>query len=1045
MSQWKQYVCLVVVVCIGSGCSLGLFSLIRRMEMNDIRLEFEMAAQDRASTVVERFDDNLFATRSLQTLYDSSQEVERGEFRAFTRPFLQRGRSIWAIEWIPRVTAAQRTAFVTAARTEGLKNFQILQYGAAGRLVPAETRNEYFPIYFRESGGANETPLGFDQASEPLQRVGLAKACDTGKAFTTGRILLDDKTGKQFGCRVFLPVYKDSTAVESADDRRKTLQGFVASVVNVGGTVEHALKEISPLGVNMEVRDKAAPVGKRLLYHHASRTHEHPHQTDDEHQTAISQGMHYITPLEIAGRPWEIVCTPASGFVASRKTWFPWGTLVSGLLLTGLVAALFQMMLGRAESLQRLVDKANQELKAAHGDLEQVFNAAIPLSVVDKNHNILRANDSFCLFFGLQRSEAVGKKCYKVLPEVDCRTRSRRLREILGGMEKSEHEVTRTCEDGITITYIVTATPYRALDGELLGIVESFVDITRRKQVEEERETLLHATGERVKELTCMYELAKLIWQQNSLEELFRAVAALIPPGWHYPEITRGKITFEGKQFVVEPFEETEWKQTADIIVGGRRCGSLEVYYLQSCPQLDEGPFMREERNLIDGMAQALSEAVQRRRAEDELIKAKEAAEDATRAKSEFLANMSHEIRTPMTAILGFSDVLLGNLQDEGDLFAANTIKRNGQHLLGLINDILDLSKIEAGKLGIKRVACSPARLVADVASLMRVRAEAKNLPLEVDYLGAIPKTIQCDPIRLRQILINLLGNAIKFTETGSVRLLTQMVQSPGNPPCLQFDVIDTGIGITQEQASKLFQPFTQADSSTSKRFGGTGLGLAISKRLAEMMGGDITIRSSLGKGSTFSLTVETGPLDGVEMLENPAEMVAETRKDAKPPTTPQIKLDCRILLAEDGPDNQRLISFVLKIAGAEVTVAENGQIACQRAMAARDEMNPFDIILMDMQMPVVDGYEATRRLRKEGYTGPIIALPANAMAGDDEKCREAGCDDSMSKPIDREQLVAVVAKYAPAGKRRPQASQEVCSAAATPIGTEVSTNEDLQ
>ena len=174
MSQWKQYVCLVVVVCIGSGGSLGLFSLIRRMEMNDIRLEFEMAAQDRTLAVIGHFDDNLLATRSLQTFYDSSQEVERGEFRAFTRPFLQRGRSIWAIEWIPRVTAAQRTAFVTAARTEGLKNFQILQYGAAGRLVPAETRNEYFPIYFRESTGTNETPLGFDQASEPLQRVGLA-------------------------------------------------------------------------------------------------------------------------------------------------------------------------------------------------------------------------------------------------------------------------------------------------------------------------------------------------------------------------------------------------------------------------------------------------------------------------------------------------------------------------------------------------------------------------------------------------------------------------------------------------------------------------------------------------------------------------------------------------------------------------------------------------------------------------------------------------------------------------------------------------------
>ena len=394
-----------------------------------------------------------------------------------------------------------------------------------------------------------------------------------------------------------------------------------------------------------------------------------------------------------------------------------------------------------------------------------------------------------------------------------------------------------------------------------------------------------------------------------------------------------------------------------------------------------------------------------------------EVAESATQAKSRFLANMSHEIRTPMTAILGFADMLLG---EEGldrappaRVHALETIKRNGYYLLDLINDILDLSKIEAGKVEVERIACSPVKLVIAIASLMRLRAESKRLPLKIEYVGAIPETIQSDPTRLRQILTNLVGNAIKFTETGNVRLVTRLVQSTGSPPRLRFDVIDTGIGMTREQVFKIFEPFTQADASTTRKFGGTGLGLTISKRLAELMDGDITISSTLGRGSTFSLSVETGPVDGVAMLDNPTEAIFEKRHEAETPAGSKVRLDCRILLAEDGPDNQRLISFLLKKAGAEVTVAENGQTARDHALAAKDEGNPFDVILMDIQMPVMDGYEATRQLRQAGYTGPIVALTANAMDGDDEKCRRAGCDDYLSKPIDHNKFLPLVAQHA--------------------------------
>ncbi len=397
-------------------------------------------------------------------------------------------------------------------------------------------------------------------------------------------------------------------------------------------------------------------------------------------------------------------------------------------------------------------------------------------------------------------------------------------------------------------------------------------------------------------------------------------------------------------------------------------------------------------------------------------------SENATRAKSEFLANMSHEIRTPMTAILGFAENLLDtDLPESERLNCVHTIRRNGEYLLGLINDILDLSKIEADKMAVERMNCQPCAIIAEVAALMRVRANAKKLSFNIEYIGSIPETIQTDGTRLRQILINLVGNAIKFTELGSVRLVTRLMETrnddhDGSPQqrCLQFDVLDTGKGMTAHQAARLFQPFMQGDSSTTRKFGGTGLGLTISKRFAELLGGDVVLTSTeRDAGSTFRVTVATGSLDGVRMLEDP--MSATSVPDAVAiggNITASDLIGLRILLAEDGPDNQRLLTFVLKKAGAEVAVEENGALAVDAALAARIEGNPFDVVLMDMQMPVMDGYAATERLRREGYKGPIIALTAHAMASDRQKCVLAGCDDYASKPVDRKSLIETIQRH---------------------------------
>ena len=387
------------------------------------------------------------------------------------------------------------------------------------------------------------------------------------------------------------------------------------------------------------------------------------------------------------------------------------------------------------------------------------------------------------------------------------------------------------------------------------------------------------------------------------------------------------------------------------------------------------------------------------------------AVQAANTAKSEFLANMSHEIRTPMTAIMGYAELLLDDerLDQSRDerRAALAVIQRNGEHLLGILNDILDLSKIEAGRMAVELTRASPVRIVCEIASLLRVRAAAQGLKLSVEFEGDLPETILTDSTRLRQILINLIGNAVKFTDRGGVRVVTRAVDLLGESPELEIDVIDTGIGLSDEQLARLFQPFVQADGSTTRRFGGTGLGLSISRRLTEMLGGELSVESQLGIGSRFRVRLPCGPLDGVAIVHEPREAQAHEAGDrAQRPNDPPPSLDARVLLAEDGPDNQRLISLVLRKAGADVTVVDNGQQAVDAARAADRDGQPFDVILMDMQMPILDGYAATAALRAGGYSGLIVALTAHAMVGDRDKCVASGCDDYATKPIERRRLL---------------------------------------
>lgn len=423
----------------------------------------------------------------------------------------------------------------------------------------------------------------------------------------------------------------------------------------------------------------------------------------------------------------------------------------------------------------------------------------------------------------------------------------------------------------------------------------------------------------------------------------------------------------------------------------------------------------------------AFQDISRQKRVEQELERARATAEAASRAKSDFLANMSHEIRTPLGAIIGFAELLSSPLETDADKDHYLTVmKRNAHQLTSLIDDILDLTKIEASRVELERMWVTLVTTVNDVLAALSLKAQEKGLDLTLETDGQLPDRIVTDPTRFKQVISNLVTNAVKFTDQGRVQLSMKW-QGPlqGNPEVqsasssvarLEIRVRDTGVGIAASQVGRIFQTFSQADSSMTRKYGGTGLGLSLSRRLARLLGGELALeQSEPGRGSVFlfSLELKTGEFanKGETVLPGPEGALTERESVAKTPAcdTPVRRAleGLKLLLVDDAPDNRLLVKTILQRAGARVELAENGLEAIEKAWKRE-----FDAVLMDIQMPVLDGHAATLRLRQDGYTKPIIALTAHAVQEERERCLRVGCNDHLAKPVNSEMLLSAILKH---------------------------------
>ena len=805
--------------------SASLFGVVREREREQLQAEFDRAADDVEAPLRTRIDGSLDVLHSIGRFYAASRAVTADEFAKFTTTAFASHPGLRSLAWLPRVSAPGPAA-----------------------------RGDSFPIRYVEPHAAERGLSGLDPATDAGCRAALARARDENAP-----IAAVPPAGAALGAGayfVFLPVYRHGAPRETRDERRRNLAGFALAVLDLRQVMEASLADASTVGIEtrlVDVSENRADRAPAVQGREASAAGVHP----------------WTTTFERAGRTWRVESVPGERYLAAHQGWRAWTVLAIAGFVTFVLIAYLNNVSGRTAAIEGLVDRRTSELTAANRRTRQIIDTAHDAFLaMDATGAIRDWNKQAEVTFGWPAQEAVGRL-----------------------------------------------------------VADTIVPLGHR---EAHRKGLQHflATGE-----------GPVLNKRIELTALHR----------------------DGHEFPVE------------LTIAAVPHGETPLFYA----------FVHD-----------ISE---RKRAEAELHHARDAAQAATRAKSEFLANMSHEIRTPLNGIIGMTDLALGTELTHEQREYLGLAKSSADHLLAVINDVLDFSKIEAGRLELEALDFDLREALEETVATLAARAHAKGLELVADVDAEVPAALSGDLHRLRQVVVNLLGNAIKFTEQGEVVLRVARLAPPdadGDGHVLHFSVRDTGIGISPAEQGRLFQAFTQADTSTSRRYGGTGLGLAISTRIVERMGGRMWLDSEPGRGSTFHFTARFGPASG------PVDR--KERVDRAP------LQGLPVLVVDDNATNRRILGEMLSRWGMRPTLVESGAAALAALGEARASARPFALVLLDAMMPEMDGFALVDRIQI-GDAAVLMMLSSGDRREDTARCRERGISAFLTKPIRQSMLLDAI------------------------------------
>ncbi len=1087
LRQSKRRTRLSVTLTTGIAALLSviLFLDVRAGELKRAQLLFERQTNPLSLALEKTLNSYSEVLYSIEGLFRSSQEVERDEFAKFVARPLAHHPGIQALEWIPRVPGTQRAVYEARARQAGYPDFQIKEVDPRGQLMPALPRAEYFPVYYLEPFKGNEKVLGFDLASNPTRRTAMNRARDSGQPIASSRIRLVQEAGRQFGILIFLPIYAKALPPEDPQARREHLQGFALGVLRIKDMVTAALKPFDRQDIECTIYDRTAPVGHHLLFTDRPQLNEAPHLFMEDNRREILAGILAGSTFEFAGRRWTVQFRPTAAYRAAHQPWEALAVIRGGFLFSGLLGTILLVMAARTAMIERVVVDRTAELSDANANLGKEISGrqqtAAALTESEARHRaivenavdgIITINDRGIVqslnpaaehIFGYPAAEVIGHNVNILQPEPYHSQHDKYIRNYVStGNAKIigiGREVVGRRKDGTTFPMDLAVSEVRLDEKRLFtGIIR---DITDRKQAEvqiKERSKLMALGADVGKAITEHNDLQSMlsrcaeaivnhldaafsrIWTLNAEKQILELQVSAglythidgahgrIPVGkFKIGLIARERLPHLTNDVQNDPrVSDKAWARREGmvafagypLIVQDKLLGVMAMFARHTLP----ARFLET----LGSVATQIALGINRIQGEANLMVAKEQAEAASQAKSEFLASMSHEIRTPMNAIIGMAELLGETPLESEQRQYVRIFQSAGENLLTLINDILDISKLEAGHFELEKIEFDLREIIERTCEILALRAHKKRLELTCRIIAETPVKLVGDPLRLRQILVNLAGNAIKFTEKGEVVIEVKLAskQAPDQGVDLIFSVTDTGIGIPPDKTETIFEQFTQVDASTTRQYGGTGLGLNISGRIVDAMGGKIWVESELGKGSTFYFTARF-------------DVQAEPKVRLAPPALEMKGL--KALVIDDNATNRLVLRETLLQWGMVVTETENGRAGLEELKRARKAAKPFDLVLLDCRMPGMDGFEVANYIHQNaslcGMT--VMMLTSDNRAGDISKARKLGISGYLAKPVKRDDLKkAITASMAKpkTARKKPKARRILPAAAERPL-----------